>query len=76
MENNVKLLREFDRSLSTKVDLNQFSMIVENKANQYDIQVLIKHLIKQGQFGNNDHLNNLVLEMNNSILASSILTSI
>ena len=68
LDNNVKILREMDRQLCQKIDTNQFSMIVENKANLYDVQMLIKHLIKQGQFGQNDHLNNLVLDMNSSIL--------
>lgn len=40
----------------------------------YDLQVLIKHLMKLGSFGTNDHLNNLVCDINSSILRSSQIT--
>jgi len=49
-------------------------MIVDNKANVYDFQVLIKHLMKQLDFGQNDHLNNIICDSSDSICQSSQLT--
>ena len=49
-------------------------MIVDNKANVYDFQVLIKHLMKQLDFGHNDHLNNIICDSSDSICQSSQLT--
>ena len=55
-------MQDFDRQLSCKVDRLEFTSIIENKANNFDIQVLISQIMKIDQLGTNEKLQNLLNE--------------